>query len=244
VLEGIYLAADTDESFFIGTDQENGQGILRFKYYDDSDALKVNEMSFDREDNFRPYFYDPTATSPTYKKVAWLDELASVNPTLQTVTTQGRSSTDRLQYSSGGTLVNYALTSEIGTSLGIESVLAIGNIAKDNYLNFQAKTISVLNTGIRFLDISGDEMGNILFAENASTKAIGIRSNDLLAFTSTNGLTINVGNNAPQDNGRLTLYGDLHIATVGTGIILNDSVTPTNEYRITIESGLITATLI
>jgi hypothetical protein len=36
----------------------------------------------------------------------------------------------------------------------------------------------------------------------------------------------------------------LHIATVGTGIILNDSVTPTNEYRITIESGVITATLI
>jgi hypothetical protein len=84
-------------------------------------------MSFDREDNFRPYFYDPTATSPTYKKVAWLDELDSVNPSLQTVTAQGRSSTDRLQYSSGGILVNYALTSDIVAASGIDSVLGVGD---------------------------------------------------------------------------------------------------------------------
>jgi hypothetical protein len=184
VLEGIYLSADTDESFFIGTDQENGQGVLRFKYYDDSEALKVNEMSFDREDNFRPYLYDPTADVPTYKKVAWLDELASVNPTLQTVTTQGRSSTDRLQYKTGSTLTNYALASDIVAANGIDSVLGAGNIAISKTISFKNNhllTTDVLN----FMNLSDAGRGSI----RTSPSADGFHDSPRFSLVNQNGST-------------------------------------------------------
>jgi hypothetical protein len=207
VLEGIYLAADTDESFFIGTDQENGQGVLRFKYYDDSEALKTNEMSFDREDNFRPYFYDPTATSPTYKKVAWLDELDSVNPSLQTVTAQGRSSTDRLQYSSGGILVNYALTSDIVAASGIDSVLGVGDVATDSkYLTFRHKGLVGYDiTGIGFQNSSAASKGNIIYGNS------GEHLNGQITINS-----VNLADLILSSAANLKMYGEIYMTDVRT----------------------------
>jgi hypothetical protein len=207
VLEGIYLAADTDESFFIGTDQENGQGVLRFKYYDDSEALKTNEMSFDREDNFRPYFYDPTASSPTYKKVAWLDELDSVNPSLQTVTAQGRSSTDRLQYNSGGILVNYALTSDIVAASGIDSVLGIGDVATDSkYLTFRHKGLGGYDiTGIGFQNSSAASKGNIIYGNS------GEHLNGQITINS-----VNLADLILSSAANLKMYGEIYMTDVRT----------------------------
>ena len=165
VFEGLYLSKTDDESFFIGTDQENGQGVLRFKAYDVNEVLVQSEMSFDREDNYRPYFYDPTADSPTYKKVAWLDEIISTTPTLQKVTDESAVSTVKLKYSSGGVEVNYATIEDVKTGSGLNTVLANDNMATSK--DILLKSANLGDTSIYFLNSAASIKGEITFTQSS-----------------------------------------------------------------------------
>ncbi len=251
-LQGLHMANDGSEAFFVGTDVETGSGLFRHKYYDQYMSASIREHSFDPEDNHRLFVYNPSAENSRRDYMfkdefqSWLDNQyvpggsgsgSATVPTLQQVLDKNRNATKRAQFNN----VDYATVDEVAQAQSIDAVLGNGATTNDKWLTFNTTLNDNISGGVKWAVDGATKVQAFLVDNTSGFDAFNIQVDGQTHFNlnSAKDLTLFAGDFAETANHLFTKVilneVGLEIAN-GKPLIMKDTVTST-KYKVTIANG-------